>query len=77
MCHAQEPVWEGIHRAPRGVLLETDAEIAAHAEPIYIAAGRSSFMPPANVTHITPNERALIVAWYDSAVSGGGRATGK
>ena len=37
MCHAQEPVWEGIARPPRGVLLETDAEIAAHAEPIYIA----------------------------------------
>ncbi len=73
MCHAEEPVWDGIRRAPRGVLLETDAEIAAHAEPIYIAAGRSSFMPPANVTHITPEERALIVAWYQSAVNGGGK----
>ena len=71
MCHAQEPVWEGIHQAPRGVLLETDAEIAAHAEPIYIVAGRSDYMPPANVTHVTPKERAMIVAWYRSAVSGG------
>ena len=31
MCHAAEPVWEGIARAPKNVKLETDGEIAAHA----------------------------------------------
>ena len=30
MCHAAEPVYEGIVRPPKGVLLENDAEIAAH-----------------------------------------------
>ncbi len=67
MCHAAEPVWEGIHRAPKAVMLDTDAEIAAHAREIYLQAGRSHAMPPGNVTEITPEERRLIVAWFEGA----------
>lgn len=69
MCHAQETAWDGIRWAPKGVKLETDAQIAAHAREIYLQAGRSHAMPPANVTEITPQERALIVAWFESSVS--------
>jgi uncharacterized membrane protein len=69
MCHAAETSYEGIHRAPKGVMLESDAEIAAHAREIYLQAGRSNAMPPANVTAITPDERALLAAWFESAVS--------
>ncbi|MCR9138363.1 MAG: urate hydroxylase PuuD [Alphaproteobacteria bacterium] len=69
MCHAQEPVWEGIIAAPNGVKLENDAEIAAHAMQIYIQAGRSHAMPPANITKIEPSERKMLVAWFESAVS--------
>ncbi|MBX3570366.1 MAG: urate hydroxylase PuuD [Rhizobiaceae bacterium] len=65
MCHAAEPSYEGIYRAPKGVVLETDAEIAAQAREIYLQAGRSHAMPPANVTQVTPAERALLVAWYE------------
>ena len=64
MCHAAEPSYDGIYRAPKGVVLETDADIAAHAREIYLQAGRSHAMPPGNVTQITPQERALLVAWY-------------
>jgi uncharacterized membrane protein len=70
MCHGAEPVWEGVHRAPKGVGLETEAEIAAHAREIYLQAGRSHAMPPGNLTGMTASERALIVAWYESAVAG-------
>ena len=52
MCHTAEPAWPGVHRAPKGVILETDAEIAAHAREIYLQAGRSHAMPPGNVTEI-------------------------
>ncbi len=69
MCHAAETSYEGVHRAPKGVKLETDAEIAAHAREIYLQAGRSHAMPPANVTAITPDERALLVAWFESAIA--------
>ncbi len=69
MCHAKEPVWEGIVAAPKGVLLENDGEIAAHAMEIYLQAGRSHAMPPANITQIQPEERKMLVAWFESAVS--------
>ena len=70
MCHAKEPGWEGIVTPPKGVMLETDAQIAAHAREIYLQAGRSHAMPPANVTQVSDEERKLFVAWYESAVSG-------
>ena len=70
MCHAAEPVYEGLARPPKNVILENDAEIAAHAREIYIQAGRSHAMPPGNVTDITLDERKLLVAWYESAVEG-------
>jgi uncharacterized membrane protein len=71
MCHAAEPVYEGINRAPKGVMLENDAEIAAHAREIYIQAGRSHAMPPGNITDMTNDERKLVTAWFESAVSEG------
>jgi len=67
MCHAKEPSYEGIYIPPKGVMLENDAEIAEHAKEIYLNAGRSHAMPPGNVTQITPEERALLVAWYEGA----------
>lgn len=70
MCHAAEPVWEGVVRPPKNVMLETDAEITAHAREIYIQAGRSHAMPPGNITEVTADERALLSAWFESAVEG-------
>jgi uncharacterized membrane protein len=72
MCHAAEPVWEGITFPPKAVKLETDAEIAKHAHEIYIQAGRSHAMPPGNITAITPEERELLTAWYESATNSAG-----
>ena len=48
-------------------MLDNDAGIAEHGREIYLQAGRSHAMPPANVTAITPEERALIVAWFEEA----------
>ncbi len=70
MCHAREPVWEGIVTPPKGVMLETDAQIARYAREIYIQAGRSHAMPPANITEIEPEERKLLVQWYEGVVQG-------
>ena len=64
MCHAREPVWDGILWPPKGVVLETDGDIARHAHEIYLQSGVSHAMPPANLTDMTPEERALIVEWY-------------
>ncbi|AMY67830.1 urate hydroxylase PuuD [Frigidibacter mobilis] len=70
MCHAAEPGWDGIHYAPRGVHLETGRQIALLAREIYLQAGVTHAMPPANVSFIEPAERAKIVAWYRAGASG-------
>lgn len=64
MCHTAEPVWEGVYWAPKHVLLDTDARIAAHAREIFLQAGVSHAMPPGNVTEIPPEERAVLARWY-------------
>ena len=71
MCHAAEPVWEGILFPPKDVVLETDAAVAAHAREIYLQAGRSRAMPPGNLTGMTEGERRLIAAWFENAVAEG------
>ncbi|RMD95251.1 MAG: cysteine desulfurase [Alphaproteobacteria bacterium] len=67
MCHAREPVFDGIAVAPKGVLLETPAEVAAHAREVYLQAGLTSAMPPANASFMEEDERAAIRAWYRAA----------
>lgn len=64
MCHTAEPVWEGIAEAPRNVILDNDIAIANHAEQVAIQAGYSHAMPAGNVTDMTEDERALLVAWF-------------
>ena len=70
MCHASEPAWDGMVIAPKGVKLETDAQIVRRAREIYLQAGRTTAMPPANVSFIEPGERKQIVDWYEQVVSG-------
>ncbi len=70
MCHASEVYWPGLLHAPKGVVLETDAEIARHAREIYLQAGRSHAMPPGNITFMEPGERRSIIEWYRAATSG-------
>jgi uncharacterized membrane protein len=67
MCHTAAPVYEGVLEAPRNVHLDTDAAIANHAEQVAMQAGFSHAMPPGNATEMTPEERALIVAWFREA----------
>ena len=70
MCHGREPAWPGIAHAPNGVLLETANEIARHARPIYLQAGVTTAMPPANLSWIEQSEREEIIAWYRAARAG-------
>jgi uncharacterized membrane protein len=64
MCHAAEPVWEGIHWAPKGVMLDTPERIAENALQIYLQAGVSHAMPPQNITELAPEDRAAIIKWF-------------
>tara|TARA_R110002124_G_scaffold114535_44_gene269640 strand:+ start:2618 stop:3844 length:1227 start_codon:yes stop_codon:yes gene_type:complete len=64
MCHTAEPAWEGIYEAPKNVILDNDIAIANHARDIAIQAGYAHAMPPGNVSGMTDEERALLVAWF-------------
>jgi uncharacterized membrane protein len=63
MCHAAEPVWDGIAVAPKGVMLDNDEQIRRHARLIEIFAVRSQAMPPGNITEMTLQERLILASW--------------
>jgi uncharacterized membrane protein len=67
MCHAAEPVWEGMYWPPKGVVLETPAQVAHEAKRIALQSGYSHAMPPGNLSNMEPEERALIVEWFRTA----------
>lgn len=67
MCHAREPNWAGMHWAPKGVHLETPQDIAAQARQVYLQAAVTHAMPPANITGMTPEERAILRGWARNA----------
>ena len=71
MCHAAEPGWEGLAWPPKGVVLETPTQIAHEAKRIYVQAGITHAMPPANLSYMEPAERAAIIHWFRSAGHGG------
>ena len=73
MCHSAEPFYsDAMLWAPKGVHLETPGQIAARAREIYLQAGVTHAMPPANVSFMEPGERLLIRRWYEGAVAGKG-----
>ena len=69
MCHAREPFYDGIRNAPKGMLLETEHDIARAATQIFLQAGVTHAMPPANVSYMEDDERRMIVEWYRSATN--------
>ncbi|EIE50774.1 cysteine desulfurase [Salipiger aestuarii] len=67
MCHSAEPGWEGLAWAPRGVHLDSARGIAENARAIYLQAGLSRAMPPANLTFMDDAERLAIRRWFEAA----------
>jgi uncharacterized membrane protein len=61
-CHAARPTDEAFAAPPKGVMLETPQQIrrwaAATRQQVQTEA-----MPPGNLTGITAEERARLVAW--------------
>jgi uncharacterized membrane protein len=68
MCHAAEPGWDGIVSAPKNVRFETEDDVLRHARAIYLQAGVTHAMPPANVAFMEPGERRLIADWYETGI---------
>ena len=63
MCHMAEPVWRGIVHPPKGIKLETQADMARMKPAINVQAVLSHAMPPNNITDMTLDERRVLAAW--------------
>ena len=60
--HAAKPSFEGIAAAPKGVIMETPAQIRRWAASLRQQV-QTEAMPPGNMTEITAEERAKLIAW--------------
>jgi uncharacterized membrane protein len=65
VCHSANPVDASFGVAPAGVMFDTPEQIVARAARIRERAVVTRTMPPANRTHITDAERAVLAAWID------------
>jgi len=63
-CHSAKPTQSGFTAAPNGVLLDTPARILARTEQIRQQIATRA-MPTGNVTGITEEERAEVLAWIE------------
>ncbi len=69
-CHAIAPTQPGFTAAPKGIALETDAQILAQAAQIHQQSVLTAAMPIANLTGMTDEERALLGRWYEAGARG-------
>jgi uncharacterized membrane protein len=67
-CHAARPTHEAFSAPPKGVMLETPQQLRRWAQSMRQQVSTEA-MPPGNLTEITPEERAKLLAW----VAGGAR----
>ena len=61
-CHAAQPTSTAFPTAPKGVMLESEAQANSHAEQI-AAQVSARIMPLGNTSGMTDAERQLLVQW--------------
>ena len=66
LCHAAKPTQAGFAAAPNGVLLESIDQIKAHLPQMQQQLSTRA-MPPGNLTSMTSEERASVLAWIGHA----------
>jgi uncharacterized membrane protein len=64
-CHSLQPSDSSFGVAPAGVAFDLPAQIQSHAARIRERAVVTRTMPPANRTHITDQERAILGRWIE------------
>lgn len=66
-CHARTPVFPGYAMPPAGLLFEQPEELSGTSNGIPVARIRtalaSGYMPLGNMTGMTADERAMLIAW--------------
>ena len=64
-CHSENPSQPGFSVAPKGVIFDTEEQIAVQAALIRRMAVDTMAMPLANLTEMTDEERAQLRSWLD------------
>ena len=62
-CHSEQPTQPGFAQPPKGVVLQSPAQIEQHAAKMAETVA-SGYMPLGNLTGITDAERQLIARWH-------------
>lgn len=63
VCHSASPADLTFGVAPAGVTFDTPEQVLARMDRIRVRAVETGTMPPANRTHMTDEERALLGRW--------------
>jgi uncharacterized membrane protein len=69
-CHSSHPTDSVYKTPPNGVMFDDPAQILGRAADIKQRAFTTKNMPLANITAITPEERAALGAWVDQGAPG-------
>jgi uncharacterized membrane protein len=64
-CHSENPTQPGFTAAPNGILLDTPEHMLPHTTQM-LEQIRTRAMPIGNVTGLTEQERAELLAWIES-----------
>lgn len=63
-CHASEPTFAGYATPPGGLIFATPNDLLKEGERVASSVA-SNYMPLANMTQITDEERAQLIAWVN------------
>ncbi len=65
VCHAAQPSHPAFAAPPGGMILETREDLVSHASRARVAVS-SGYMPLGNMTGISDEQRAILLAWLGS-----------
>ena len=68
-CHSAQPTDESFSTAPKGLALDTPAQIKARSAAIEEQAVETKAMPLGNVTGMSDDERELLGRWIDQGAA--------
>ena len=60
MCHAQEPLWDGLKNPPKGMILNTQNDLIKNIDKVIEQTVLSNAMPPGNITWMDFDQRASL-----------------
>ncbi|MCB2384924.1 urate hydroxylase PuuD [Thalassolituus alkanivorans] len=64
-CHAESPTSDMFKTPPAGIILESEAQLLQYKDRM-LSALQTGYMPLANITAMTEDERAQLIVWLQA-----------